>query len=267
MDFALFMIIALIVTGLVWLYDAKVGKHKRTSSQREPVLVEYSRSFFPVILVVFLIRSFLVEPFKIPSGSMMPTLIPGDFILVNKFDYGIRVPVLNWKIFNVEKPQRGDVVVFRYPDNTSIDYIKRLIGLPGDIVSYHNKKLSINGVPVPLEKVGGYSYSTPGYNYVTTVRYHEKLGNVVHDIILDPTEPTVRPGDVVDFPDKNHCTYSDGGFTCKVPQHEYFMLGDNRDDSRDSRYWGFVPDSDLVGKAFLIWFNFKEPKRIGTLIH
>lgn len=268
MDFALIMVIALAVTGLIWLYDLWIGRKRRPADAKEPLLIEYSKSFFPVILVVFLLRSFLVEPFKIPSGSMEPTLIPGDFILVNKFDYGIRIPVINQKIIPIHQPKAGDVIVFRYPDDPSIDYIKRVIGVPGDTVTYRNKQLSINGHPVSEQKLGEFPYARGGMNYVNAIRYHESLPNVPHDILVQPDEPTLHFGDVEDFNYRNNCQfYGNDGFSCVVPPGNYFAMGDNRDDSRDSRYWGFVPDRNLVGKAFVIWWNFQQFKRIGTIIH
>ena len=267
MDFALILFIALIITGLIWLLDRLLFKPKRAAQAKEPLLVEYSRSFFPVILVVFLLRSFLVEPFKIPSGSMMPTLLVGDFILTNKFIYGIRLPIINKKIINVEEPKRGDVMVFRYPMDTSVDYIKRVVGLPGDTVQYVDKKLIINGKPVQYTADGTFAYDTGGLNYVTDSVYKEQLGSHDHLMMLQPdTKPIYLSQVWPDFHDKQDCSYNAQGFTCKVPPGHYFMMGDNRDGSNDSRYWGFVPERNIVGKAFLIWFNLDHLKRIGTLI-
>ena len=231
------------------------------------MLVEYAKSFFPVILVVFLLRSFLVEPFKIPSGSMMPTLLVGDFILVNKYTYGIRLPVINKKIIEVNQPQRGDVMVFRYPEDPSLDYIKRVVGLPGDHVVYRDKRLTINGQPVAMEDRGEeFSYEKSGLNYVTAKRAYEQLGSHKHAVLLLPEFPSVRLGDVRAFPSRANCDYNEDGFSCTVPAGQYFMMGDNRDDSNDSRYWGFVPDRNIVGKAFMIWWNFDDLKRIGKSI-
>ena len=267
MDFALILFIALIITGLIWLLDRLLFKPKRAAQAKEPLLVEYSRSFFPVILVVFLLRSFLVEPFKIPSGSMMPTLLVGDFILSNKFIYGIRLPIINKKIIDVEEPKRGDVMVFRYPMDTSVDYIKRVVGLPGDTVQYVDKKLVINGRPVKYTPDGTFTYDLGGLNYVTDNVYKEQLGSHDHLMMLQPgTKPIYLSQVWPDFPDKKDCTYNAQGFTCKVPPGHYFMMGDNRDGSNDSRYWGFVPERNIVGKAFLIWFNLDHLKRIGTFI-
>lgn len=248
MMFALFMLVILTVTGLIWLLDSLFWRKKRLAGSADPIVVEYSKSFFPVILAVFLIRSFVVEPFKIPSGSMMPTLLAGDFILVNKFTYGLRVPILNHTFVDVSKPERGDVVVFHYPPNPSIDYIKRVVGLPGDKIAYRNKQLFINGEPVALSLVGDYQYVGSGLNMVIARHYQEKLGAVNHDVLIEDNSPSI-----------------DG--ETEVPAGHYFAMGDNRDNSKDSRSWGFVPDENLVGKAFLIWWNFDDFGRIGNTIH
>jgi signal peptidase I len=268
MNFALIMLIALAVTGSIWLFDIYVGKSRRHGGAKEPVLVEYAKSFFPVILVVFLLRSFLVEPFKIPSGSMLPTLLIGDFILVNKFTYGIRLPVVNAKILDLNQPKRGEVMVFRYPGDTSQDYIKRVVGLPGDRIVYRDKQLFINDKPVVLEDRGEqFNYVKSGLNYITAKRAYEQLDEHKHAVLIFPEFPPVRTGDVRSFPSRANCDYNDNGFSCTVPEGRYFLMGDNRDDSNDSRYWGFVPDRNIVGKAFLIWWNFSEFKRIGQTIN
>ena len=267
MNFALIMFIALVVTGVIWLFDHYFGAPKRSKEAKEPLLVEYAKSFFPVILVVFLLRSFLVEPFKIPSGSMMPTLLVGDFILVNKYVYGIRLPVINKKVIDIRSPERGEVMVFRYPEDPSLDYIKRVVGVPGDRVTYRNKHLTINGKPVKMESDGDYNYVKSGLQYITATLYREALGAHLHTTLVQPDTPTVRVGDVRQFPHLENCNYSDEGFTCVVPAGHYFMMGDNRDDSNDSRYWGFVPDRNIVGKAFMIWWNFDDLKRIGRSIN
>jgi signal peptidase I len=213
----------------------------------------------PVILAVFLLRSFAFEPFKIPSGSMMPTLLVGDLILVNKFVYGLRLPVINKKITEGQAPQRGDVMVFRYPPQPNLDYIKRVIGLPGDQVSYINKKLKINGTVVPTDKLEDYFYDDKS---VYLNHFSETINNKDHQILSDPRRSDSVQG-VFNFYGKENCQYSIDGFVCTVPSGHYFMMGDNRDDSMDSRYWGFVPEANIVGKAFFIWMNFFEFQRIG----
>ncbi len=248
MILALMMIVVLLVTGLIWLLDTLLFAKRRDPAQKLPVLVEYSRSFFPVILVVFVIRSFIVEPFKIPSGSMMPTLLAGDFILVNKFTYGLRVPVLNNTLIPVSEPKRGDIFVFHYPPDPSIDYIKRVVGLPGDKIVYKDRTLFVNGSKIETSDMGDYPYETMGMNYINAKRLQETLGEVKHDILID-ADAFSKDVEVT------------------VPAGHYFAMGDNRDNSRDSRYWGFVPEHNLVGKAFFIWWNFSEFGRIGTVIH
>jgi signal peptidase I len=267
MNFALIMFIALLVTGFIWLIDSLFFKSRRAKDAKIPVLTEYAQSFFPVILIVFLLRSFLVEPFQIPSGSMLPTLKIGDFILVNKFTYGIRLPILNKQIIEIGHPRHGDVMVFRYPMDPSLDYIKRVIGLPGDVVSYRNKRLSLNGVLVPEQRDGSYDYVTKHLNDVTSERYIEQLGRHTHAILIQPSMPTLFVDQVnSQFPYRQNCDYDSNGFTCKVPAGYYFMMGDNRDSSNDSRYWGFVPDSNIVGRAFMVWWNFDDLHRIGHFI-
>ena len=266
MNFPLIMLIALVVTGVIWLFDIYALRPKRRPDTKEPLLVEYSKSFFPVILVVFLLRSFLVEPFKIPSGSMMPTLLVGDFILVNKYTYGIRLPVANKKVIEINQPRNGDVMVFRYPEDPTLDYIKRVVGVPGDKIIYRDKQLTINGQPLKLENKGSYSYVKSGLNYVNATLYRERLGEHNHQTLVQPDAPVLRLGDVRQFSSRDNCVYNEEGFTCTVPQGHYFMMGDNRDDSNDSRYWGFVPDRNIVGKAFMIWWNFDDLKRIGKTI-
>jgi signal peptidase I len=267
MNFALIMFIALVVTGAIWAFDHWVAQPKRAAGAKLPTLAEYSRSFFPVILGVFLLRSFLVEPFKIPSGSMLPTLLIGDFILVNKFTYGIRIPIVNVKLIDVDSPRRGDVMVFRYPADPSVDYIKRVVGLPGDRVVYRDKRLFINGKEIAANADGEYSYQGGGLNFITTKVSLEQLGNHRHRTLIQEGEPPVILYQVDGaYPFRENCTYNDEGVACTVPAGHYFMLGDNRDASRDSRYWGFVPDRNIVGKAFMIWWNLDDVAcRLGFL--
>ena len=263
MDFALIMFVLLLTTGGIWMLDHVLLHSGRAEKDKEPWWVEYSKSFFPVILIVFLLRSFLVEPFKIPSGSMIPTLQVGDFIVVNKFTYGIRLPIIGTKLVEINNPQRGDVMVFHYPENPSLDYIKRVVGLPDDTIVYRNKELWVNGVLQEQQKEGDYNYVETALNFVHTERRKEKLGGKVHDILANPDAPSYHMGSVAEFPLRENCMYSMEQISCKVPAGHYFMLGDNRDNSRDSRYWGFVPDNMVVGKAFMIWMNFGDLKRIG----
>ena len=272
-DFPALLVGATFFTGLVWALDAVFLAPARrrkaaaliqagTAEDSEPVVkalkeatwVEYCKSFFPVILAVLLLRSFLVEPFRIPSGSMMPTLLVGDFILVNKFAYGIRLPVLNKKIVTIDEPERGDVVVFRYPKNPSVDYIKRVVGLPGDKVGYYNKIVYINGEPSGQVPAGVYVGKGSGVSMSGASERREQLGDIQHDILVMPRTPGLE-GEYV------------------VGENEYFVMGDNRDNSNDSRYWGTVPEANLVGKAFRIWMNWDgankgvEWDRIGMKIH
>jgi len=266
MNFALVMFLLLVFTGAIWLLDRLVLSKRREQGLPEPWWIEYPKSFFPVILIVFLLRSFLVEPFKIPSGSMLPTLLVGDFILVNKFTYGIRLPIVNIKLSDINRPQRGEVMVFRYPENPSLDYIKRVVGLPGDKIEYRNKRLRINGEEVRLAPDGEYNYVETGLNFVAAQRFMEQLGGHPHAILVQREVPSVQLGGVRVFPFRDNCACNDAGFSCTVPQGHYFLMGDNRDSSSDSRYWGFVPDANIVGKAFLIWWNFDNFKRIGQSI-
>jgi signal peptidase I len=259
LNFALFLLILLVVTGAVWLVD-KFFLRKRRKDAKQPWWVEYSISFFPVILIVFLLRSFLVEPFKIPSSSMVPTLLVGDFILVNKYTYGIRVPVINKKLIELNHPSRGDVMVFRFPEDPSLDYIKRVVGVPGDRVEYRNKRLSINGTPVPVRQVDDY-LSKERMQF--SRRFVETLNGADHEILLDEDAPAgMMPGRA--FPYAGNCNYNSNGLACTVPPGHYFVMGDNRDNSSDSRVWGFVPDDNIVGKAFFIWLNLNELGRFGS---
>ncbi len=254
-DFPTILVAATFITGLIWAADAimlaprrrqratvlssgdNVDRNEVQQSLKESTLVEYAKSFFPVILAVLLLRSFLVEPFRIPSGSMMPTLLSGDFILVNKFSYGIRLPVINKKIYGDGAPKRGDVAVFRFPLDPRTDYIKRVVGLPGDHIEYKDKTLLINSEKVAQIPAGSYIGVGSGLSMSGAGVREEQLGNAQHQILVMPRTGG-KTSDVV------------------VPEGHYFVMGDNRDNSNDSRYWGFVPDENLVGKAFKIWMNY-----------
>ena len=260
MNFALILFVLLVVTGVVAAADRLFFARSRAAGAKEPWWIEYPKSFFPVILIVFLLRSFVVEPFRIPSGSMIPTLLIGDFILVNKFAYGIRLPVINRKVIEIGAPQRGDVMVFRFPEDPSLDYIKRVVGVPGDKVSYVSKRLSINGVELPLKADGEYLHKE---RMTYSRRYLERTGDHEHAILVEDDAPASIPF-VKQFPSRENCTYNSDGLSCTVPPGHYFLMGDNRDNSSDSRVWGFVPDANIVGKAFFIWFNFSEPSRFGS---
>ncbi len=243
-NFELILFYATVITGIIALFDVIFLARKRNEKQKEtgaevkqPLLIDYARSFFPVLLIVFLLRSFLFEPFRIPSGSLEPTLLMGDFILVNKYDYGVRLPVVHQKIYGQATPQRGDIAVFRWPPNPSVDFIKRVIGLPGDHISYINKELYVNGQKIPqtfLQK--SLARDEDGTEKEVEERQEDLLG-IKHLIYVDPTKSSHDYQDIV------------------VPAGMYFMMGDNRDDSADSRYWGFVPDKNIVGKAVLVWMS------------
>lgn len=289
-NFALILFVLLVVTGIVWSLDRFSLRHKRAARVMQaielarpswaslpdheklvrqeqiqaelgkmPWWVEYGVSFFPVILFVFVLRSFIVEPFRIPSGSMLPTLQSGDLILVNKFTYGLRLPVVDTKVIPIGQPQRGDVMVFRYPVDPSVDYIKRVVGLPGDQVAYLDKKLYINGKEVPRKADGQY-FEPDRVAY--TAQFIESLGDKPHKILLDERR-SQDIGPISSFPHREKCEYLRNGMRCTVPDGVYFMMGDNRDNSLDSRFWGFVPEANIVGKAFFIWMNFGSLGRIG----
>lgn len=277
-DFSAFLVLATLVTGVIWLIDALFfarGRRRRAasagadgagtvpSSRKEPLVVEYARSFFPVILAVLVLRSFVIEPFRIPSGSMMPTLLVGDFILVNKWSYGLKWPVTDEQFLAVGDAERGDVVVFRFPEQEEIDYIKRVVGLPGDEISYRNKTLYINGEPVGLDLLPPYVGVGAGRGHTGALHATENLTGVEHEILVNPRVPDFSGGCQV---------LAEGSII--VPEGEYFVMGDNRDNSNDSRCWGFVPEENLVGKASLIWMNWDGQRdgfpidfsRIGNLI-
>lgn len=263
-DFSALLVFLSAVSGLIWAVDTWFFKPARDrvaaslkegeTAPSEPLLVDYARSFFPVFFIVLILRSFLYEPFRIPSASMMPTLLIGDFILVNKFDYGIRLPVINTKVVDLGKPKRGDVVVFRYPEDPSIPFIKRVIGLPGDHIAYRDKTLYINGVEMNQKRLGTFYGEGSSFVEHGLSDRRETLDNGVrHEILLNPFSPALD-------------------METTVPQGEYFVLGDNRDNSKDSRYWGFVPDANLIGHASLIWMNWDiknggiDWSRIGNIL-
>ncbi len=246
MIFVKLLMAATFITGIIYFLDLLVFKKIRSKSQKPSLFIEYGKSFFPILLAVFIIRSFIVEPFKIPSGSMMPTLIAGDFIVVNKFAYGVRFPIWNKILINLGTPNRGDIFVFHYPKNPSIDYIKRVIGLPGDEIRYENKQLFINGEAINKTFQSKYSYAFNDDESLDASEFIEELNNSKYSILIH------------DIPSEN--------YKFNVPEGYYFAMGDNRDNSSDSRVWGFVPDELLVGKAFFIWLNFSEFNRIGTWI-
>ncbi len=293
-NFALLLFLATVVTGIYWLAErfyflpqrqtaaallqagdaarrqelGKLGINQvdgdiaeaRARILAQPWWLDWTAGLFPVIIAVFFLRSFLFEPFKIPSGSMIPTLHIGDLILVNKFHYGLRLPVLNTKITEGKQPQTGDVMVFRYPPKPSLDYIKRVVGVPGDEVAYLNKRLTINGKAIETVALPEF-FDEDVMRY--SKQYEEALGQHRHRILNDDDRPAFVPG-ADDFNFKQNCSYSVEGVVCKVPAGHYFMMGDNRDNSLDSRYWGFVPDKNIVGKAFFVWMNFSSLKRIGS---
>ena len=272
MNFALILFLLTLATGLLWIVDRLHFAKRRAPDAREPAWVEYAASFFPVLLVVFLLRSFVAEPFKIPSSSMRPTLEVGDFILVNKFVYGLRLPIVETKVVPVSNPQRGDVVVFRYPVNPTQDFIKRVVGVGGDVVTYRDKKLTVNGVPLPETADGTYSY-LENLRFETLQKSIETAkaaeGPHAYAVGVNAQAAPVYTQNVRSFPGRENCDYNERGFTCKVPAGHYFMMGDNRDNSDDSRYWGFVPDDHIRGKAFFIWFNWDDIsnlafKRVGS---
>ena len=242
--------LASVVSGTVWLLYRLI---KGRSQDKLPTTVEYARSFFPIFLIVLLLRAFLVEPFRIPSGSMMPTLLVGDFILVNKFTYGLRLPVTKTKLVDLGEPERGDIVVFRWPVNPRLDYIKRVVGLPGDRVRYQNKTLFINGEPAPIEPTGQYRPEGSGMRALGSVEGRETLGDREHSVLVNPLAPDFNPS----------CDFL-GYREVSVPEGHYLMVGDNRDDSNDGRCWGFVPEENLVGKAFFVWLSW-DWQRTGFL--
>lgn len=295
MNFSLVLLLLTVGTGVIWVLDRFLWRPKRLARAKQeadrfselnreaidqgqmsvigeansifqklsaqPKWIEYTGGFFPVILFVFLLRSFVVEPFRIPSGSMLPTLHAGDFILVNKYEYGLRFPVLNFGITEGADPKRGDIVVFKYPLDKNIDFIKRVIGVPGDEIRYINKQLYVNGKRVEATPDGSFFDKE---TYTDLKQFNENLDGVVHKIVENDKVPSMaRP--VQGHNGLNQCLYNMGDVVCRVPDGHYFMMGDNRDNSADSRFWGFVPKEDIVGRAFYIWLNISDMGRIGSI--
>ncbi|MCU7833962.1 MAG: signal peptidase I [gamma proteobacterium symbiont of Taylorina sp.] len=283
-DIALVLVNLTFISGLVLILDkllwekarrvkqmAEVEKkgqdvtdQERDALLADPVLVDYAKSLFPIFFIVLILRSFIFEPFRIPSQSMMPNLWVGDFILVNKFSYGVRLPVLNKEIIDTGKPKNGDVAVFRYPVKPSINFIKRVIGIPGDHVVYRNKVLYINNQLIPQKMLSAYQGKGSGEKMNGAIYKNENLLGVEHDILMTPGKANM-----------SHMFFSlfinNGNIDLVVPEGHYFVMGDNRDESHDSRFWGLVPEDNLVGKAFLIWFNWDVGQglfweRIGNTI-
>ena len=292
-NFSALLFLAAVVTGIYWIAEklyflpqrcravadleansvkrqaelSKMGISQVDDNTREaknrlmmqPWWLDWTAGLFPVIVIVFLLRSFLFEPFKIPSGSMIPTLLVNDLILVNKFHYGVRLPVINQKVLDNHSPERGDVMVFRYPPKPSLDYIKRVVGIPGDEVAYLNKKLTINGKPLVKTPLTDF-FDADSMRY--SKQFEEVNGERTYGLLNDDDRPSFVAG-ADNFPFRENCRYSAEGVVCKVPEGQYFMMGDNRDNSLDSRFWGFVPEKNIVGKAFFVWMNFGNLKRIG----
>jgi signal peptidase I len=297
-NFALLLFTAFVITGVYWLFERfyflpqrrraveafdQASQVRATELQKmgiaadnidaadarskllaQPWWLDWTAGLFPVIAAVFILRSFAFEPFKIPSGSMTPTLLVGDLILVNKFTYGLRLPVLNKKITAGNAPERGDVMVFRYPPKPSLDYIKRVVGVPGDEVAYLNKQLTVNGQPVAKRGLDDF-LDEESMRYLNQFEETFKIqtGERKFRLLNDDTRPAFVAG-VTDFAFRDNCRYSAQGVVCKVPPGHYFMMGDNRDNSLDSRFWGFVPEENIVGKAFFIWMNFSQLGRFGS---
>lgn len=272
MSFTAVLLVFVAFTGIIWLIH-KFRLSRDPSHKDRGHFTDYMSGFFPIILFVFVLRTFVAEPFQIPSSSMRPGLVVGDFILVNKFAYGIRKPIINDVLVETGKIQRGDVVVFNYPEDTSVNYIKRAVGLPGDVVEYKNKVLSVNG-QVMADKADGketYTENTRQYGVmdIEANAYRENIGDHSFRVLKMVGQPSFIPQAVrASFPFRDNCEYAEDGssFKCIVPKGHYFMMGDNRDNSEDSRYWGFVDDQLIVGKAFFIWMNFRDKSRIGKSI-
>ena len=302
MWFGMLLTVLFLITGLAWLADrfyfapqrkknAEAIFDKAKSSGQggydgavraalaRPAWLEYTAGLFGVIALVFVLRSFIVEPFRIPSGSMLPNLYVGDFILVNKYTYGLRLPIGNQTIVPMNSPKKGDVVVFQFPPDPSQSYIKRVVGVPGDVVRYENKVLTVNGqtyqqMPksgiIPDAEYPTYPNSNKPVLGVIMTKAAEE-GAVTHDILTIEKQPTINPNGLSEYPfskNTSACTYfpNNTGMECKVPAGQYLMMGDNRDNSTDGRYWGFVPEANIIGKAYFVWMNFSHPSRIGTSI-
>jgi signal peptidase I len=302
MWFGMLLTVLFLVTGVAWLADkfyfapqrkknaeAIFDKAKASgqggydaavrAALARPAWLEYTAGLFGVIALVFVLRSFIVEPFRIPSGSMLPNLYVGDFILVNKYTYGLRMPITNDVIVPMNQPKKGDVVVFQFPPDPSQSYIKRVVGVPGDVVRYENKVLTVNGQTYQQMPKSGIipdaEYPTypntnkPVLGVIMTKAAEE--GAVTHDILTIEKQPTINPNGLSEYPfskNTSACTYfpNNTGMECKVPAGQYLMMGDNRDNSTDGRYWGFVPEQNIIGKAYFVWMNFSHLSRIGTSI-
>ena len=260
--FEIILFVAVVVCALVLLI-CRFAMPDIGRRQPEPWYLDYARSFFPVLLMVFLLRGFVAEPFRIPSGSMLPTLEVGDFILVNKFSYGIRLPIIHKKVVDVNQPQRGDIVVFRWPKDNKTSFIKRLIGLPGDTIEYKRRALYVNGTPVGNLQINDY------------IAFGESEAQNQYSQVIATGEIKDGQPAMVEFStlQKKSVRGSGREGTWVVPQGHYFVMGDNRDGSYDSRGWGFVPDQNIVGKAFFVWFHYNtmagggfDFSRVGTKI-
>jgi signal peptidase I len=272
-DFSQFLLVTVAITGAYWLAELLYFKPTRVASAKvlsessrhsvlqQPWWLDWTAGLFPLLCVMFLLRSFLFEPFKVPTGSMIPSIAIGDMMLVNKFQYGVRLPILNTKVVDVSSPQRGDIMVFRFPPKPSQNYVKRVIGLPGDDISYLNKVLTVNGKVLS---------KTPQNDYLDldtmalSKQFEEVIGDKKHLLLNEDNRPAYVAG-AIEFPNSEQCKYTVEGVRCTVPAGHYFMMGDNRDNSLDSRYWGFVPEANIVGKATFVWMNFSHLGRIGAL--
>lgn len=295
MWFAYGLTILFLITGFCWLLDkvifAPKRQHKAQSIREQmdggyddavahalarPIWLEFTAGLFGVVAVVFVLRSFITEPFRIPSGSMLPTFYIGDFVLVNKFDYGLRMPITNKVFFENKRPQRGEVMVFHSPPEPGLDYIKRVVGIPGDKISYVNKQLMINDQLVvqnasKIQTLSDESYQSNidriDLSDITQKKESFSENKAEYEIWLDASRNNYyKEGVLFSQLNNSSCFYSEVSFECTVPADHYFVMGDNRDHSGDSRYWGFVPEANIVGRAYFVWMNFSDFSRIGTLI-